>query len=241
MGETANLLWNAPQAVRMMCCRGNEFASSNELTYTDISPDLQGREISPSLSRTSRGAEKCHSCHQETNRFRKCMRYLKPCDAYPCSFDNNQQTPHLLFHGPPGTGKTSTIHALARRIYGEKSKSQMVLELNASDDRTLETIQSQVKMFASVSLFICRISSCCDWQIMFSHRANIQRQTPGRNRKRSASIETCHSWRSGFDGLRCPNGTSKNDGRLCIQCQILYNCQSHPALVTSFSLAVRKI
>ena len=26
--------------------------------------------------------------------------------------------PHLLFHGPPGTGKTSTILAFARDLYG---------------------------------------------------------------------------------------------------------------------------
>jgi hypothetical protein len=46
----------------------------------------------------------------------------------------NNQLPHLLFHGPPGTGKTSTIIACAKKMFGEKYQS-MVLELNASDDR----------------------------------------------------------------------------------------------------------
>ncbi|KAA8573453.1 hypothetical protein EYC84_005038 [Monilinia fructicola] len=58
-------------------------------------------------------------------------------------------TSHLLFYGPPGTGKTSTILALARRIYGAKNMRQMVLELNASDDRGIEVVREQIKTFAS--------------------------------------------------------------------------------------------
>ncbi|OJJ80294.1 replication factor C subunit 3 [Aspergillus glaucus CBS 516.65] len=57
--------------------------------------------------------------------------------------------PHLLLYGPPGTGKTSTILALARRIYGTKNMRQMVLELNASDDRGIDVVREQIKTFAS--------------------------------------------------------------------------------------------
>ncbi|KAL8729264.1 MAG: hypothetical protein Q9166_004885 [cf. Caloplaca sp. 2 TL-2023] len=64
-------------------------------------------------------------------------------------FVDSNQLPHLLLYGPPGIGKTSTILALARRIYGPKNMRQMVLELNASDDRGIDVVREQIKTFAS--------------------------------------------------------------------------------------------
>ncbi|WEW56258.1 Subunit of heteropentameric Replication factor C (RF-C) [Emydomyces testavorans] len=64
-------------------------------------------------------------------------------------FIESNRLPHLLLYGPPGTGKTSTILALARQIYGNKNMRQMVLELNASDDRGIDVVREQIKTFAS--------------------------------------------------------------------------------------------
>ncbi|KAI5292910.1 Subunit of heteropentameric Replication factor C (RF-C) [Ascosphaera acerosa] len=64
-------------------------------------------------------------------------------------FVESNRLPHLLLYGPPGTGKTSTILALARRIYGTANMRQMVLELNASDDRGIDVVRDQIKTFAS--------------------------------------------------------------------------------------------
>merc|ERR1719311_222727 len=60
-----------------------------------------------------------------------------------------KQLPHMLLHGPPGTGKTSTITPLAKTMYKEKYKS-MTLELNASDARGIDVVRDQIKTFVSV-------------------------------------------------------------------------------------------
>ena len=56
--------------------------------------------------------------------------------------------PHLLFYGPPGTGKTTTILAMARHCYGAQL-GEMTLELNASDDRGISVIRSEIQSFAA--------------------------------------------------------------------------------------------
>eukprot|EP01091_Cochliopodium_minus_P002415 TRINITY_DN12277_c0_g1_i1.p1 TRINITY_DN12277_c0_g1~~TRINITY_DN12277_c0_g1_i1.p1 ORF type:complete len:336 (-),score=79.58 TRINITY_DN12277_c0_g1_i1:179-1186(-) len=63
-------------------------------------------------------------------------------------FIEKNELPHLLFYGPPGTGKTSSILSIARKLYGNNCK-QMILELNASDDRKIDTVRNQIKDFAS--------------------------------------------------------------------------------------------
>ena len=60
--------------------------------------------------------------------------------------DNNQFLSNLIITGPSGTGKTSTILALAKKIYG-KNYSESVMELNASDNRGLEFINNSIIYF----------------------------------------------------------------------------------------------
>lgn len=60
--------------------------------------------------------------------------------------------PHLLFFGPPGTGKTSTILAMARDYYGHHFRS-MVMEINASDDRGIEVVTGKILSFVQTHSF----------------------------------------------------------------------------------------
>ena len=56
---------------------------------------------------------------------------------------------HLLFVGPPGSGKTTTANNLVRAFYkGKKNFIGKALFLNSSDERSLEAVRSKVYPFA---------------------------------------------------------------------------------------------
>ncbi len=55
----------------------------------------------------------------------------------------------MLFAGPPGVGKTATAHAFARDLFGPNYiEDGHFMEINASDERGIQTIREKVKMFA---------------------------------------------------------------------------------------------
>jgi replication factor C small subunit len=58
-----------------------------------------------------------------------------------------QQLPHLLFAGPPGSGKTTTAILVAKQLLGDRW-SDYTLSLNASDERGIETVRQRIKTFA---------------------------------------------------------------------------------------------
>lgn len=89
--------------------------------------------------------------------------------------------PHLLFHGTPGTGKTSLILAIANELYG-KSKNLMIMKLDASDDRGINSVREEIKgfaekvnMFRGVKLIILDEADSMTFDAQFALRRIIEK------------------------------------------------------------------
>jgi len=63
----------------------------------------------------------------------------------------NKNIPHLIFFGPAGCGKTSTIIALAKELF-KTEYSNRVIELNASDERGINVIREKIKIYAKQTI-----------------------------------------------------------------------------------------
>ena len=57
--------------------------------------------------------------------------------------------PHFLFAGPPGTGKSTVALCIARQLMGENFRN-LVLELNASDERGIGVVRERIKGFSQI-------------------------------------------------------------------------------------------
>lgn len=67
------------------------------------------------------------------------------------AFMRNPKTmPHLMLAGIPGTGKTTIALCIAHELYGSNWKS-FTLELNASDERGIDTVRERIKDFSRYS------------------------------------------------------------------------------------------
>lgn len=68
------------------------------------------------------------------------------------TYVKQKEIPNILINGSPGIGKTTTIKCIARELYGPYMDST-VLELNASDDRGIQTVQDIITTFCKKKIF----------------------------------------------------------------------------------------
>jgi len=73
------------------------------------------------------------------------------------TFVEEKNLPHLLLVGPAGVGKTTSILALAKDLYGPGYRN-FILELNASDERGIGVIREKVKNFARTAAMASPVS-----------------------------------------------------------------------------------
>ena len=85
----------------------------------------------------------------------KKLEYIIHQDEIKRVLQNTVKTgelPHLLLYGPPGTGKTSIILALGYELFGPQLMNERILELNASDERGIDTVREKIITFAKESI-----------------------------------------------------------------------------------------
>ena len=66
----------------------------------------------------------------------------------------NNKIPNLLFYGPPGSGKTTTILNIINKYFKNiKNYKSLVIHLNASDDRGIDIIRNTIYNFIYTNSF----------------------------------------------------------------------------------------
>ena len=89
-----------------------------------------------------------------------CEKY-RPTDLHSIIIDPNNKIlfhkllqskhiPNLILHGPPGTGKTTTIMNFIHQY--QPYKKELVIHLNASDDRGIDIIRNKIAIFTNTNM-----------------------------------------------------------------------------------------
>lgn len=117
--------------------------------------------------------------------------------------------PNVLFYGPPGTGKTSAAIVLAKTFLGEDFSTNF-LEINASQDRRLETVRETIGNFLgtkSVSGQLMKFVLLDEIEGMTKDSQRALKRTMERTTRYTIFLITCNDIYGVQDALksRCAN------------------------------------
>lgn len=112
----------------------------------------------------------------------------------------NEMT-HLIFYGMPGNGKTSMILACAREMYGTQM-GKYVLELNASDDRGIETVRKKIPDFVKSTSNKIRLVILDEVDAMTSDAQSALRRVIEKYSKNSRFCLICNNINKIIPGLQ---------------------------------------
>jgi len=82
------------------------------------------------------------------------------------AYVKTRSMPHMLFAGPAGSGKTTCAITLARELYGDNWRDNLI-ELNASDERGIDIVRGKIKDFARAASI-----GIADFKIIFLDEAD---------------------------------------------------------------------
>ena len=92
--------------------------------------------------------ELTHTEESSMNLDALCLRVRK---ILPLFVKHPERLQHLLFYGPPGSGKTTSATKLLNTIWkGSPIRPQVCRILNAADERSLDAIRSKILPFLQV-------------------------------------------------------------------------------------------
>lgn len=96
--------------------------------------------------------------------------------------DSGDRPPHILLVGPYGLGKTTLAHIMKNYIYKGYAGNDF-LELNAGDDRTIDTVRDKIDTFM-------RLSPNSDSPFVMLFLDEIDRMTPDAQMALNRKLET---------------------------------------------------
>lgn len=122
------------------------------------------------------------------------------------SLIQNNELTHLLFYGFAGTGKTSMILALAHEIYGDQA-NKYILELNASDDRGIDTVRKKIPDFVKSTSNKIRLVILDEVDAMTNDAQSALRRVIEKYSRNSRFCLICNNINKIIPGLRsrCTN------------------------------------